>query len=74
MLWYGSSECFQSSVIQLGRICKERSCELTGKKQFYGCGKRWDAPQAEIEMRRETVAIVGSFKYLGSCFSKDGGL
>ena len=31
------------------------------------------APNVEVELKRENMEAVGSFEYLGNCFSKVGG-
>ena len=33
-------------------------------------GREGAAPQVEVEMKREFMDVVNSYKYLGSCFSK----
>ena len=36
-------------------------------------GRQRVKPHVEVEMNGEVMEVVSSFKYLGSCFSKDGG-
>ena len=43
------------------------------KSKFRVVGKDRTAPLLEVEIKGGIMEVFSSFKYLGSCFSKDGG-
>ena len=62
-----------SNIVHEGMRKKEAQSER-GKVILILVGIEEVAPLVEIEMNEEIMETVIPFKYLASCFSKDGGL
>ena len=70
-----SAEQLQCLVREFGRGCERRMLRVNVDKSKVMCvGVNVDPSLFNIELNGERMEMVNSFKYLGSCFSSDGGV
>ena len=70
-----SAEQLQCLVTEFGRVCKRRKLRINVNKRKVMCIERNEKPTPlNITLNGERIEVVNSFKYLGLCFSRDGGV
>ena len=70
-----SAEQLQCLVREFGRVCERRKLRVNVDKSKIMCvGVNVDPSLCNIRLNGERLEVVNSFKYLGSCFSSDGGV
>ena len=70
-----SAEQLQCLVREFGRVCERRKLRVNVDKSKVMCaGENVDPSLLNIMLNGERMEVVNSFKYLGSCFSSDGGV
>ena len=70
-----SAEQLQCLVREFGRVCERRMLRVNVDKSKVMCvGVNVDPSLFNIMLNGERMEMVNSFKYLGSCFSSDGGV
>ena len=70
-----SAEQLQCLVREFGRVCERRKLRVNVDKSKVMCvGEIVEPSLMNIMLNGERMEVVNSFKYLGSCFSSDGGL
>ena len=70
-----SAEQLQCLVREFGRVCERRMLRVNVDKSKVMCvGVNVDPSLFNIMLNGERMEVVNSFKYLGSCFSSDGGV
>ena len=70
-----SAEQLQCLVSEFGRVCERRKLRVNvDKSKVMIVGENVDPSLLEIMLNGERMEVVTSFKYLGSCFSSDGGV
>merc|ERR1712121_55348 len=70
-----SAEQLQCLVQEFGRVCKRRKLRVNvGKSKVMRIGGSEEPEMLNIRLNGDMVEVVDSFKYLGSCFSSDGGV
>merc|ERR1719470_770961 len=69
------AEQLQCLVSEFGRVCKRRKLRINVNKSKVMCIERSEVPSLlNIMLNGERMEVVNSIKYLGSCFSRDGGV
>merc|ERR1712002_202066 len=70
-----SADQLQCLVKEFGRVCKRRKLRVNvDKSKVMSVGGIVEPPLLDIMLNSERMEVVSSFKYLGSCFSSDGGV
>ena len=70
-----SAEQLQCLVRKFGRVCERRKLRVNVDKSKVMCvGEILEPSLLNIMLNGERMEVVNSFKYLGSCFSSDGGV
>ena len=70
-----SAEQLQCLVREFGRVCERRKLRVNVDKSKVMCvGENVEPSLLNITLNGERMEVVNSFKYLGSCFSSDGGV
>jgi len=70
-----SAEQLQCLDSEFGRVCKQRKLKINENKSKVICIERNEEPtHLNITLNGERIEVVNSFKYLGSSFSRDGGV
>ena len=70
-----AAEQLQCLVSEFGRVCKRRKLRINVNKSKVMCIERNEEPSPlNITLNGERMEVVSSFKYLGSCFSRGGGV
>ena len=70
-----SAEQLQCLVREFGRVCERRKLRVNVDKSKVMCvGVNVDPSLFNIMLNGERMEVVNSFKYLGSCFSSNGGV
>lgn len=70
-----SAEQLQCLVQEFGGVCKRRKLRVNvDKSKVMRIGGSEEPEVLNIRLNGEVMEVVDSFKYLGSCFSSDGGV
>ena len=70
-----SAEQLQCLVREFGRVCERRKLRINvDKSKVMSVGVNFEPSLPNIMLNGERMEVVNSFKYLGSCFSSDGGV
>ena len=70
-----SAEQLQCLVREFGRVCERRKLRVNVEKsKVMSVGVNVEPSLPNIMLNGERMEVVNSFKYLGSCFSSDGGV
>ena len=70
-----SAEQLQCMVREFGRVCERRKlCVNVDKSRVMCVGDIVESSLLNVMLNGERMEVVNSFKYLGSCFSSDGGV
>merc|ERR1712001_819488 len=69
-----SAEQLQCLVREFGRVCERRKLRVNVEKsKVMSVGVNVETSLPNIMLNGERMEVVNSFKYLGNCFSSDGG-
>ena len=70
-----SAEQLQCLALEFRRVCERRKLRVNVDKSKVMCvGDIVEPSLMNIMLNGERMEVVNSFKYLGSCFSSDGGV
>ena len=70
-----SEEQLQRLVSEFGTVCERRKLRVNvNKSKVLVVGENVDPTLTNIMLNGERMEVVNSFKYLGSCFSSEGGV
>ena len=70
-----SAEQLQCLVSEFGRVCKRRKLRVNvDKSKVMSVEVNVGPSMLNIVLNGERMEVVNSFKYLGTCFSSDGGV
>ena len=70
-----SAEQLQALVREFGRVCERRKLRVNvDKSKVMVAGRDAGPLSLNIQLNGDSLEEVQSFKYLGSCFSSDGGV
>ena len=70
-----SAEQLQCLVREFGEVCERRKLRVNvDKSKIMVVGKNEDPSLLNIMLNGESMEVVNTFKYLGSCFGSDGGV